>query len=146
MKTILLYFSVILFFQNCKDKTLQNIAPSFAKVEGKWKLYKISIGFRSQNGASEVPVNNEEIIEFNAKTKFFVKTIDGKPTEATKFDAREINNFNNSTARDAIVFIESNTYSFISFDESNSAIILYHRAPVGSELADGNSYHYRKIN
>jgi hypothetical protein len=140
MKTFLLSISIMFLLVGCHAETSQDIVPELAKVSGKWKLYKI-IRFRI---AAE-PVTTEEIIEFNVSTKVFTRTVAGKITETTSFDARAISNFNNTPARDAIVFTKSNTYSFITFEESNSSLILNVSTPIGQETADGNSYYFRKM-
>jgi hypothetical protein len=140
MKTFLLSISIMFLLVGCQVETSQEIVPELAKVAGKWKLYKI-IGFR----ITPEPITSEEIIEFNVSTKVFTRTVAGKITETTSFDARAISNFNNTSARDAIVFTKSNTYSFITFEESNSSLILNQSTPIGEELADGISYYYRKV-
>jgi hypothetical protein len=146
MKHLLLSVMTILLMANCQLEQTQEITPAFAKLAGKWKLYKISIGYPMPNSPTEIAINKEEIIEFNAVNKVFTRTVDGKVTESTTFDARAISNVNNSTdARDAIVFEQSNMYSFITYNESTSSIILYQSTPIGAILADGNSYYYQKI-
>jgi hypothetical protein len=140
MKTFLLSISIVFLLVGCQAETSQDIVPELAKVAGKWKLYKI-IGFR----ITPEPITSEEIIEFNVSTKVFTRTVAGKITETTSFDARAISNFNNTSARDAIVFTKSNTYSFITFEESNFSLILNQSTPIGEELADGISYYYRKM-
>ncbi len=146
MKTLLLCISTIFLVVSCQAESSQEITPEFVKVAGKWRLYKISGGFRSPNSLGEIPITNEETIEFDASTKVFTRTIAGKVTETTNFDVRAINNFNNTSAREAIVFTKSNTYSWVSFEESTSSLVLYQSTPIGAELADGNSFYYRKVN
>lgn len=146
MKTLLLSIAAMVLMVSCQAENSQEITPELVKVTGKWKLYKISGGFRSPNDPSEVPITSEEIIEFNTSTKVFTRTIAGKVTETTNFDVRAINNFNNTSAREAIVFTKSNTYSWVSFEESTSSLVLYQSTPIGAELADGNSFYYRKVN
>jgi hypothetical protein len=140
MKTFLLSISIMFLLVGCQVETSQEIVPELAKVAGKWKLYKI-IGFR----ITPEPITSEEIIEFNVSTKVFTRTVAGKITETTSFVARTVSNFNNTSARDAIVFTKSNTYSFITFEENNSSLILNQSTPIGEELADGISYYYRKV-
>jgi hypothetical protein len=140
MKTFLLSISIMFLLIGCQAETSQDIVPELAKVAGKWKLYKI-IGFR----ITPEPITSEEIIEFNVSTKVFTRTVAGKITETTSFVARTVSNFNNTSARDAIVFTKSNTYSFITFEENNSSLILNQSTPIGEELADGISYYYRKV-
>jgi hypothetical protein len=140
MKTFLLSISIMFLLVGCQVETSQEIVPELAKVAGKWKLYKI-IGFR----ITPEPITSEEIIEFNVSTKVFTRTVAGKITETTSFVARTVSNFNNTSARDAIVFTKSNTYSFIIFEENNSSLILNQSTPIGEELADGISYYYRKV-
>jgi hypothetical protein len=140
MKTFLLSISIVFLLVGCQAETSQDIVPELAKVAGKWKLYKI-MGFR----ITPEPITSEEIIEFNVSTKVFTRTVAGKITETTSFVARTVSNFNNTSARDAIVFTKSNTYSFITFEENNSSLILNQSTPIGEELADGISYYYRKV-
>ncbi len=146
MKTLLLCISTMLLLISCAAESSQEITPEFVKVAGKWKLYKISGGFRSPNNLGEIAIKEEEIIEFDASTKIFTRTIAGKITETTNFDVKAISNFNNTSAREAIVFTKSNTYSWVSFEESTSSLVLYQSTPIGAELADGNSFYYRKVN
>jgi hypothetical protein len=140
MKTFLSSISIMFLLVGCQAETSQDIVPELAKVAGKWELYKI-IRFR----ITPEPITSEEIIEFNVSTKVFTRTIAGKITETTSFDTRAISNFNNTPARDAIVFTKSNTYSFITFEESNSSLILNQSTPIGEEFADGSNYYYRKV-
>ncbi len=140
MKTLLLSISVMFLLVGCQAETSQDIVPELAKVSGKWKLYKI-IGFR----IAEVPVTSEEIIEFNVSSKVFTRTIAGKITETNNFDVRAISNFNNTAKRDAIVFTKSDTYLFFGFEDDNTTLVHKEITPMGQELADGNSYFYRKM-
>lgn len=120
------------------------IEPSLSKINGQWQLTKTTIGFPAPNSPTEIKAANTEIISFNATSKTFTRTINGKVTETTDFDIQKVS-YNGSEAREAVVFTKNQTYAFLTFDDSNSAIILYEKSPIGAILADGNSYHYQKV-
>ncbi len=120
------------------------IEPSLSKINGQWQLTKTTIGFPAPNSPTEIKAANTEIISFNATSKTFTRTINGKVTETTDFDIQKVS-YNGSEPREAVVFTKNQTYAFLTFDDSNSAIILYEKSPIGAILADGNSYHYQKV-
>ncbi len=120
------------------------IEPSLSKINGQWQLTKTTIGFPAPNSPTEIKAVNTEIISFNATSKTFTRTINGKVTETTDFDIQKVS-YNGSEPREAVVFTKNQTYAFLTFDDSNSAIILYEKSPIGAILADGNSYHYQKV-
>lgn len=120
------------------------IEPSLSKINGQWQLTKTTIGFPAPNSPTEIKAANTEIISFNAASKTFTRTINGKVTETTDFDIQKVS-YNGSEPREAVVFTKNQTYAFLTFDDSNSAIILYEKSPIGAILADGNSYHYQKV-
>lgn len=120
------------------------IEPSLSKINGQWQLTKTTIGFPAPNSPTEIKAANTEIISFNATSKTFTRTINGKVTETTDFDIQKVS-YNGSEPREAVVFTKNQTYAFLTFDDNNSAIILYEKSPIGAILADGNSYHYQKV-
>ncbi len=120
------------------------IEPSLAKINGQWQLYKTSIGYPMPNGPTEIKVVDTNIISFDASKKTFTRTINGKVTETTSFDVQKVN-FNGIEGREAIIFEKEKQYAYLTYDDENSAIILYEKVPIGAELADGNSYHYQKV-
>jgi len=120
------------------------IEPSLSKINGQWQLTKTTIGFPAPNSPTEIKAVNTEIISFNATSKTFTRTINGKVTETTDFYIQKVS-YNGSEPREAVVFTKNQTYAFLTFDDSNSAIILYEKSPIGAILADGNSYHYQKV-
>jgi hypothetical protein len=132
---------------SCQIETTQeNIIPAYSKLAGKWKLYKIVLGYPMLNGPSEIKNTYEEILEFNATSKTFSRIVDGKTTETSNFDVKPLTNgLNETSPRDAIVFTKTNTYSYLSFDEKTSSLILSQSTPIGAVLADGNSFYYQKV-
>lgn len=118
--------------------------PSLAKINGQWQLSKISFGYPMPGGPTEMKATNVDIISFDASNKTFIRTINGKITENLSFDVQKVS-YNGSEAREAVVFEKEGMYAYLTFDEDNSAIILYERTPIGAVLADGNSYHYQKV-
>lgn len=120
------------------------IEPSLAKINGQWQLSKTSIGYPMPNGPTEIKAVNTEIISFDASKKTFTRTINGKVTETTSFDVKKVS-YNGSDEREAVVFEKEEKYAYLTYDDENSAIILYERTPIGAILADGNSYHYQKV-
>lgn len=124
---------------------IENIVePSLAKINGQWQLSKTSIGYPMPNGPTEIKAVNTEIISFDASKKTFTRTINGKVTETTSFDVKKVS-YNGSDEREAVVFEKEEKYAYLTYDDENSAIILYERTPIGAILADGNSYHYQKV-
>ena len=120
------------------------IEPSLSKVNGQWQLYKTSMGYPAPNSPTEIKAVNTEIISFDASAKTFTRTVNGKVTETTDFAIEKVSYIGSET-REAVVFTKNQTYAFLTFDDTNSTIILYEKAPIGAILADGNSYHYQKV-
>ncbi len=136
---------IIIFLLGCQAETnIEALNPSLAKINGNWQLYKTSIGYPIPNGPTEIKVVNADILSFDASKKTYTRTINEKVTESSTFDVKTVS-YNGSEAREAVVFEKDQKYAYLTFDDENSAIILYERTPVGIVLADGNSYHYQKV-
>ena len=134
----------ILLFGCQAETNIEASNPALAKINGKWQLYKTSIGYPMPNGPTEIKVMNVDIISFDASNKTYTRTVNEKVTESTTFDVQKVS-YNGSEAREAVVFEKDQKYAYLTFDDQNSAIILYEKAPIGAILADGNSYHYQKV-
>lgn len=144
MKTIFLS-AIMMALLACQVETnIEESNPSLAKINGKWQLYKTSFGYPMPNSPTEIKATNIDIISFDASNKTYTRTINGKVTENSNFDIQKIS-LNGSQAREAIIFEKEKQYAFLTYDDANSAIILYEKSPIGAELADGNSYHYQKV-
>lgn len=141
MKTTVL---AIMLFSLMACQVEDVIEPSLSKINGQWQLYKTSIGYPAPNSPTEIKAVNTEIISFDVSTKIFTRTVNGKVTETTDFDVQQVS-YLNLEPREAVIFPKNQTYAFLTFNESNSEIILYERVPIGAVLADGNSYHYQKL-
>ena len=144
MKMTFIALFITFLMANCQLKTSQEITLEIPKLEGKWKLAKIVIGYPFPNGPTEYKPTYEEILEFNRSKNTFIHTKDGKVIETISLKISNLIYGNNST-RDTLVFENDNTYSFYSFTENPVYLVLYERTPVGAILADGNSYYYEKI-
>ena len=129
----------------CQTETnIEASNTSLAKLNGQWQFTKKSVGYPVLGGPTEIKAINTEIIGFDAKSKIFTRTINGKLTETTDFDVQKLNLFG-TESKEAVVFTKNQNYSFLTFDDTNSSIILYEKTPIGAVLADGNSYHYQKV-
>lgn len=137
-------FLIIILFSLMACQVENTIDPSLSKIDGQWQLYKTSIGYPIPNGPTEIKAVNTEVISFDARSKTFTRTINGKLTETTDFDVQKVSYFG-SEPREAVVFTKNQNYAFLTFDDTNSSIILYDKTPIGAILADGNSYHYQKV-
>ena len=144
MKAMFLSIITILLFGCQAETNIEASNPALAKINGKWQLYKTSIGYPMPNGPTEIKVMNVDIISFDASNKTYTRTVNEKVTESTTFDVQKVS-YNGSEAREAVVFEKDQKYAYLTFDDQNSAIILYEKAPIGAILADGNSYHYQKV-
>ncbi|GGD72129.1 hypothetical protein GCM10011514_40350 [Emticicia aquatilis] len=133
-----------LFLMACQVGNESIIEPSLTKISGQWQLTKTSIGYPAPNSPTEIKATNTEIISFDSNNKTFTRTVNGKVTETTDFDVQKVS-YNGSEPREAVVFTKTQYYAFLTFDDANSSIILYEKAPIGAILADGNSYHYQKV-
>lgn len=143
MKKVILV-SFIISLIACQKDNAQEVSPELAKIAGKWQLYKIGYGFPPPNGPTQTTSTNQEIIEFDVNKVTFARTISGKISESGSFELKQLPD-GGTTLRDAIVFKNTNTYSFIAFDESTFSLIMHQAAPMGAVLADGNSFFYQKI-
>ncbi len=136
---------IIIFLLGCQVETnIEASNPSLAKINGQWQFTKISVGYPVPGGATEIKAVNTEIISFDASSKTFTRTINGKLTETTDFDVQKVS-YSGSEPKEAVVFTKNQNYAFLTFDDMNSSIILYEKTPIGAVLADGNSYHYQKV-
>jgi len=130
---------------SCKaDTKIEASETSLAKINGQWQFTKKSVGYPVPGGPTEIKAINTEIISFDANSKIFTRTINGKLTETTDFDVQKLNLFG-TESKEAVVFAKNQNYSFLTFDDTSSSIILYEKTPLGAVLADGNSYYYQKV-
>jgi hypothetical protein len=120
-----------------------DVDPEFSKLDGKWKLYKIGVGYPAPNSPTELVPTETETLEIDAKASTLVRKVNGVVTESTKI---EIGNHPKSSPnpRLALVFLESKTYSFLRIDETKGEISLYQKCPLDAELADGSTFYYKK--
>ena len=141
MKKILLATTIVLLLVNCETGTSQEINPEMAKLEGKWQLVKIVAGFRAANSPAESIPTYQETLAFDFAKKTFSRTKEGKTTPI------KIANLTNggTVAREAIIFEKEDTYSFYSFTENPTYLVLYQPTPIGAILADGSSFFYEKV-
>lgn len=129
----------------CQTETnIEASNTSLTKINGQWQFTKKSIGYPVPGGATEIKAADIEIINFDIVGKIFTRTKNGKLTETTDFDIQKVSFFE-TEPREAVVFTKYQNYSFLTFDDTNSSIILYEKTPFGAVLADGNSYHYQKV-
>ena len=117
------------------------VNPEYSKISGKWTLYKIGVGYPMPNGPSELTPRDVEILEIKDKT--LTRTVNGIVTEKTKIEIKKLN-VNTANPRLSVVFLASDTYSFLVIDEAKEEISLYEKCPLGAELADGSTYFYKK--
>lgn len=117
------------------------INPEYSKISGKWSLYKIGLGYPMPNSPSELTPKDVETLEIKDKT--LTRTVNGIVTEKTKIEIKKLN-VNTANPRLSLVFLASDTYSFLVIDESKEEINLYEKCPLGAELADGSTYFYKK--
>ena len=138
-RLLFLLFGLALSAAQCEV----DIDPELSKLDGKWKLYKIGVGYPAPNSPTELEPKETETLEIDAKAMTFVRKVNGVVTESTKI---EIGNHPKSSTnpRTALVFLDSETYSFLGIDETKGEISLYQKCPLGAELADGNTFYYKK--
>lgn len=127
----------------CQLENIQETSPQLAKIAGKWQLYKIGVGYPAPNSPTELTNVGNEFIEFDINNKSFSRISNGKITETTDFELKQVPAGGTSTS-EAIVFNKTNTYSFLTIDPKISSLILYQATPIGAVLADGNSFYYQK--
>ena len=149
MKTIIFSILTTLILISCVEAVVEPTAeaadPTLTKISGKWELYKISFGYPMPNGPTEKKPDALEYLEFSAANKTLIKTVIGTNETKTEKSTIELKNYSDERKQLALFFVETKTYSFYTFDEATQSIILYDRVPVGAILADGNSYHYKKV-
>lgn len=149
MKTIIFSILTTLILTSCVESvvepTTEAADPTLAKISGKWELFKISFGYPMLGGPTEKKPDAVEYLEFSAANKTLIKTVIGTNETKTEKSTIELKNYSDERKQLALFFVETKTYSFYTFDEATQSIILYDRVPVGAILADGNSYHYKKV-
>lgn len=138
-RLLFLLFGLVLSAAQCEA----DIDPVLSKLDGKWKLYKIGVGYPAPNSPTELVPTETEIIEIDGKASTLIRKVNGVVTESTKI---EIGNQpkSSSNPRLALVFLESKTYSFLTIDEQKGEIGLYQKCPLDAELADGGTYFYKR--
>ena len=138
-RLLFLLFGLALSALNCRT----DIDPELSKLDGKWKLYKIGVGYPAPNSPTELVPTETETLEINAKSSLLIRKVNGMVTESTKI---EIGNHPKSSPnpRLALVFLESKTYYFLRIDETKGEISLYQKCPLEAELADGGTFYYKK--
>jgi hypothetical protein len=137
---VILAFSTLLFFTSC---AIENIDAESNKIDGKWELYKITIGFPYPGGPTELLPEKNIRMEINSIKNTIVIFENNQKTETSSFSLKTFAESAND--RLALYFWDSDSYSFYTYDEAKDNIILYERTPIGAEIADGNSYHYRRL-
>lgn len=137
-------FFIIIMLSLMACQVENTIEPSLNKINGQWQLTKTSIGYPAPNSPTEIKAANTEIITFDVSTKTYTLTVNGKVRTSTTFDVQKVS-YLGMESREAVIFEKENKYAFLTFDDENSAIILYEKTPIGAVLADGNSYHYQKV-
>lgn len=137
-------FFIIIMLSLMACQVENAIEPSLNKINGQWQLTKTSIGYPAPNSPTEIKAANTEIITFDVSTKTYTLTVNGKVRTSTTFDVQKVS-YLGMESREAVIFEKENKYAFLTFDDENSAIILYEKTPIGAVLADGNSYHYQKV-
>lgn len=144
MKMILMTLITSFLVGNCQFEGSQAISPEMSKLNGKWKLSKIGYGFPAPNGPTEYKPTYDEVLDFNFSTNAFTRTKDGKVEESSNIKTSKLT-YGGNSSRDIIIFEKDSTYSFYSFTENPIYLVLYQATPIGSVLADGNSYFYEKV-
>jgi len=138
-RLLFLLFGLALSAAQCESV----VDSELSKIDGKWVLYKIGVGYPAPNSPTELVPTETETLEIDAKAMTFIRKVNGAVTESTKI---EIGNHPKSSTnpRLALVFLESKTYSFLTIDEQKGEIGLYQKCPLDAELADGGTYFYKK--
>ena len=138
-RLLFLLFGLVLSAAQCETV----VDPELSKLDGKWTLYKIGVGYPAPNSPTELEPKETETLEIDAKARSFVRKVNRVVTENTKI---EIGNHpkSSSNPRLALVFLDSETYSFLTIDEVKGEFSLYQKCPLGAELADGNTFYYKK--
>lgn len=138
-RLLFLLFGLVLSAAQCESV----VDPELSKLDGKWKLYKIGVGYPAPNSPTELVPTETETLEIDAKARTLMRKVDGVVTQSTKI---EIRNYPKSSTnpRLALVFLDAETYSFLGIDETKGEINLYQKCPLGAELADGNTFYYKK--
>lgn len=144
MKMTIIALFMTFLMAKCQLESVQDISPEMVKLEGKWKLAKIGYGFPAPNGPSEYKPSYEEVLDFNFSSKAYTRIIDGKMTASSGITISKLTD-GGTISRDIIIYEKDSTYSFYSFSQNPIFLVLYQAAPIGSVLADGNSYFYEKV-
>jgi hypothetical protein len=138
-RLLFLLFAFALSAAQCEA----DIDPELSKLDGKWKLFKIGIGYPLQNGPTELVPTETETLEIDTKAATLIRTVNGVVTESTKIEIGKQPK-SSSNPRLALIFLESKTYSFLSIDEQKGEISLYQKSFLDAEIADGNTFFYKK--
>ncbi|RFZ81627.1 hypothetical protein DYU05_17515 [Mucilaginibacter terrenus] len=130
MKKALLLMAVVAFLASCKkDKKVVPVSGLF----GKWELASISGGWSQP---AKVPAGNGDIYQFN-RDSTYIRYLDGKMQKQGKFS------INITERRDTLAF---GTIKFTNPDYSDAWTETPNTITIGTSIADGPSYGYRKVN
>jgi hypothetical protein len=138
-RLLFLLFGLTLSAAQCEA----DVDPELSKLDGKWIMYKIGVGYPPPNGPTELVPTEKETLEIDAKERTLIRKVNGVLTESTKIEIGD-HPKSSPNPRLALVFLESKTYSFLRIDETNGEISLYQKCPLEAELADGGTFYYKK--
>ena len=63
-----------------------DVDPELSKLDGKWKLYKIGVGYPAPNSPTELVPTETETLEIDSKASTLVRKVNGGVTESTKIE------------------------------------------------------------
>ncbi len=138
MKIYLLCLLCVFSIFACADSKVTPVG-----LDGDWQLYKISYGFPPPNSPGftlDVPQVRLSFDESSKKFKLYRENI---VKEAGGFELSI--DVKNPNGKDIIVFLTDNTFSNYSFPVDANELVLYQRTKVGGILADGSSFHYKRL-
>jgi hypothetical protein len=134
--------ALFLFF-NLLGLSCSNAVVEPVEFAGSWKLFKVSYGFPPPNSPGFTTSVEDEVYAFDSSNSTFSFVKNGKETEAGKFNLTE--DANNPNGKKIIQFLTNNTFSNYTFSADNKELTLYQRSGFGGILADGSTFHYKKV-
>lgn len=143
MKQYILLTILGLFLFNCSKPDDVTPVTSTHVLDGKWKLIKITYGYPPPNQPTFTTNVSNEIYQFSPSSMTFSVTKDGKITENGSYKVET--KVKNTVEEKSVIFLTDSTYSTYTMLSNNQELVLYQRTHIGAVLADGNSFHYAKV-
>lgn len=139
--SILSVMIVTILFTKCEKMDVSEKVDS--TLTGTWKLVKISYGYPAPNMPTFTTNVADITYEFDESKSYYMYKQNGKVVDEGNYTTEMKKNENYT--ENFLTFTKLDIYTTYSLDSESQELILYERMPIGTMIADGSNYHYKKI-